>query len=92
MDLSKAVEGVVADEDEEVVEEAPGESGPRSIGVFKGLTARELNGERKDLVKYCYNERTLLRVVENSIDAGTDTQKKGNKDVCLNAGMAAGKS
>ena len=45
MDLSKAVEGVVADEDEEVVEEAPGESGPRSIGVFKGLTARELNGK-----------------------------------------------
>ena len=39
---SKVVEGV-ADEEDEVVEEAPGDSGPRSIGVFKGLTARELN-------------------------------------------------
>ena len=48
VDLSKVVEGVVADEDEDVVEEAPGESGPRSIGVFKGLTARELNGKEID--------------------------------------------
>ena len=47
MDLSKVVEGVVADEDEDVVEEAPGESGPRSIGVFRGLTARELNGKER---------------------------------------------
>ena len=43
VDLSYAVEGVVADEEDDVVEEAPGERGPKSIGVFKGLTARELN-------------------------------------------------
>lgn len=48
VDLSKVVDGVVADEDEDVVEDAPGESGPRSIGVFKGLTARELKGNETD--------------------------------------------
>lgn len=53
VDLSKVVEGEVADEDEDVVEEAPGESGPRSIGVFRGLTARELNGKGLDQVLYC---------------------------------------